>query len=62
MNAMTNENFHNICRMVEQKTGVHLGNDRTPERRRPARLIPVLAALMLLSTLGALVYQLAYLF
>lgn len=48
MKEMTNENFHNICRLVEQKAGVSLGNDRTPERKRPARLIPVLAALMLL--------------
>lgn len=59
MNAMTNENFHNICRMVEQKTGVRLGNDRTPERRHPARLIPVLAALMLLVlTMTASAYKL----
>lgn len=49
MSAMTNENFRNICRMVEKKTGVPLGTDRTPERRPTVRLIPVLAALMLLA-------------
>lgn len=49
MSAMTNENFRSICRMVEKKAGVTLGPDRTPERKRGMKLIPVLAALVLLA-------------
>lgn len=49
MSKMTNENFRNICRLVEQGTGVPLGPDRTPEGNRAVRLIPVLAAVLLLT-------------
>lgn len=48
MRAMTNENFRNICRMVEKETGVPLGTDRTPECGPTVRLIPVVAVLVLL--------------
>ena len=53
MKTMTNENFRHICRLVEQKTGVSLGPDRMPERRHRARLVPVLAVMVLTMTASA---------